>query len=110
MRDSLLNDLVPGDTLRVTGHLHLPRAPGEPMWLAVTTLVVLVTAPLLTDPASATTVVLERYGPYVCWFDANTTGVDVFTEPGTWVGTAPEPDEIGELLDAFEHRQAASGE
>ncbi|MEW1761530.1 hypothetical protein AB0393_34160 [Streptomyces cyaneofuscatus] len=107
---AVLHDLVPGDTLRVTGHLHLPRTPGEPMWLAVTTLAVLDTALLLTDPASVATAVLERYGSYVCWFDADTDGVDVFTETGTWVGTAPAPDEIGDLLEAFEQRQSTSGE
>ncbi|MEV7645184.1 hypothetical protein AB0O32_35240 [Streptomyces rubiginosohelvolus] len=53
---------------------------------------------------------LEQYGPYVCWFDADTPSVDVFTETGTWVGTVPAPDAIGELLEAFEQRQAASGE
>ncbi|MCR8945080.1 hypothetical protein NW249_23465 [Streptomyces sp. OUCMDZ-4982] len=107
---AVLHDLVPGDTLRVTGHLHLPRTPGEPMWLAVITLTVLETAPLHTDPASVATAALERYGPYVSWFDADTEAVDVFTETGTWVGTAPAPDEIGDLLEAFEQRQAASGE
>ncbi|WP_030705136.1 MULTISPECIES: hypothetical protein [unclassified Streptomyces] len=107
---AVTHDLVPGDKLRVTGHLRLPRTPDDPMWLAVTALTVLETAPLLTDPATLATAVLERYGPYVCWFDADTTGVDVFTETGTWVGTAPAPDEIGALLDAFEQRQAAGGD
>ncbi|MGW5803408.1 hypothetical protein ACWFQ7_29435 [Streptomyces bacillaris] len=107
---AVLHDLVPGDTLRVTGHLHLPRTPGEPMWLAVITLTALETAPLDADPASVATAALERYGPYVSWFDADTDAVDVFTETGTWVGTAPAPDEIGDLLEAFEQRQAASGE
>ncbi|KOU45742.1 hypothetical protein ADK56_32540 [Streptomyces sp. MMG1522] len=107
---AVIHDLVPGDKLRVTGHLHLPRTPDDPMWLAVTTLAVLETAPLLTDPAAFTTAVIDRYGPYLCWFNADTTGVDVFTETGTWVGTAPAPDEISARLDAFEQRQAASGE
>ncbi|WP_354598111.1 hypothetical protein R1Y80_27255 [Streptomyces sp. JL1001] len=106
-----IHDLTPGDKPRVTGHLRLPRTPDEPLWLDVTTLAVLETAPLLTDPAAAvTTAVLERYGPYVCWFDADTDAVDVFTETGTWVGTAPAPDEIGDLLEAFEQRQSTSGE
>ncbi|MFF8747201.1 hypothetical protein [Streptomyces californicus] len=107
---AVIHDLVPGDKLRVTGHLRLPRTPDDPMRLAVTTLAVLETAPLLTDPAAFTTAVIDRYGPYLCWFDADTTGVDVFTETGTWVGTAPAPDAISALLDAFEQRQAASGE
>ncbi|MEU0984677.1 hypothetical protein ABZ488_36365 [Streptomyces griseus] len=105
-----LHDLVPGDKLRVTGHLHLPRTPDDPVWLAVSTLAVLETASLLTDPAAVTTAVLERYVPYVCWFDADTPNVKVFTETGQWVGTAPDPDKIGVLLEAFEERQATGGE
>ncbi|MFD7748000.1 hypothetical protein ACFV2V_16905 [Streptomyces sp. NPDC059698] len=42
---AVLHDLAPGDKLRVTGHLHIPRTPDEPMRLAVTTLAVLDTAP-----------------------------------------------------------------
>ncbi|MFF5881037.1 hypothetical protein ACIQ9M_34410 [Streptomyces californicus] len=106
---AVIHDLVPGDKLRVTGHLRL-RTPEDPMWLAVTALTVLETAPLLSDPPALATAVLERYGPYLCWFDADTTGVDVFTETGTWVGTAPAPDAISALLDAFEQRQATGGD
>ncbi len=80
------------------------------MWPVVTTLAVLETAPELSDPAAVATAVIERYGPYVCWFNADTTDVEVFTEGGTWVGTAPEPNDLGELLEAFEQRQAAGGE
>ncbi|MDJ0384981.1 hypothetical protein [Streptomyces sp. G-G2] len=105
---AVIHDLVPGDKLRVTGYLRLPRTPDEPMWLVVNTLTVLETAPLLSDPAA--TAVIERYGSYVCWFDADTTGVEVFTEDGTWVGTAPAPNDLGELLEAFEQRQATGGE
>ncbi|MFB7852376.1 hypothetical protein ACFC34_35915 [Streptomyces sp. NPDC056053] len=107
---AVIHDLAPGDQLRVTGYLRLPRTPDEPMWLAVTTLTVLETASQLSDPAAAATALIERYGPYVCWFDADTTDVEVFTEGGTWVGTAPEPNGLGALLEAFEHRQAAGGE
>ncbi len=64
----------------------------------------------MTDPATVATALIERYGPYVCWFDADTTDVEVFTEGGTWVGTAPEPNDLDELLEDFEHRQAAGGE
>ncbi|MEE1735438.1 hypothetical protein PUR49_02665 [Streptomyces sp. BE147] len=105
-----IHDLVPGDKLRVTGYLQLPRTPDEPMWLVVAALAVLETAPLLSDPASAATAVLERYGPYVCWFDADTPDVEVFTDAGTWVGTAPEPSAISELLEAFEERQTTNGD
>lgn len=107
---AVIHDLVPGDKLRVTGYLRLPRTPDEPMWLVVTTLAVLETAPELSDPAAVATAVIERYGPYICYFDADVPEVEVFTETGTWVGTAPAPDEIGDLLHVFEQRQAASGE
>ncbi|MFE9700577.1 hypothetical protein [Streptomyces sp. NPDC006270] len=107
---AVIHDLAPGDKLRVTGHLRLPRTPDEPVWLAVSTLAVLETAPLLSDPATLATAVLERYGPYACWLDADTPDVEVFTDAGTWVGTAPEPNAISELLEAFEQRQAAGGD
>ncbi|WP_370424346.1 hypothetical protein AB8O64_36955 (plasmid) [Streptomyces sp. QH1-20] len=109
---AVIHDLVPGDKLRVTGYLRLPRTPDEPMWLVVTALSVLEPAPLMSvaGPAAVVTAVIERYGPYVCWFDADTPDVEVFTEAGDWVGTAPEPNGIGQLLEAFEHRQAAGGE
>lgn len=106
----VIHDLVPGDKLRVTGYLQLPRTPDEPMWLVVATLAVLETAPLLTDPAADATALLERYGPYLCYFDADTTAVEVFTETGQPVGTALDPDKIGALLNAFEEHQAAGGE
>lgn len=107
MAHAVLHDLVPGDQLRVTGHLHLPRTPDEAMWLAVTALEVLATAPLMGSPETAATAVIERYGPYVCWFDADTTTVPVWTETGTWVGVATDPGELGELFSQFEQRQAA---
>ncbi|MEU9125737.1 hypothetical protein AB0C96_38990 [Streptomyces sp. NPDC048506] len=43
---AVLHDLQPGDQLRVTGYLRLPRTPDDPMWLAVVQLKVLATAPL----------------------------------------------------------------
>ncbi|MCL6293244.1 hypothetical protein [Streptomyces sp. 43Y-GA-1] len=98
-----IHDLAPGDKLRVTGHLRLPRTPDEPMWLAVSTLAVLETAPLLSDPATLATAVLERYGPYVCYADADTSEVEVFTETGEPVGTAPDPDKIGALIKDHEN-------
>ncbi|MFJ9412467.1 hypothetical protein [Streptomyces sp. NPDC101393] len=51
---AVIHDLVPGDKLRVTGYLRLPRTPDEPVWLVVTTLAVLETAPLLSDPPRPT--------------------------------------------------------
>ncbi|MFE4061647.1 hypothetical protein ACFXP3_36075 [Streptomyces sp. NPDC059096] len=80
------------------------------MWLAVSTLTVLETALELSDPAAVATAVIERHGPYVCWFDADTTGAEGFTETGDWVGTAPEHPDLGTLIETFERRQATDGE
>ncbi len=74
-----IHDLLPGDKLRVTGYLQLPHTPDEPMRMVVATLAVLQTAPLLSDPGTPATAVIERYGPYVCWLDADTPDVEVFT-------------------------------
>ncbi|MFE6743865.1 hypothetical protein [Streptomyces tubercidicus] len=49
---AVLHDLAPGDQLRVTGYLHLPRTRTEPMFLAVRELHVLEAA-LLLDEAAA---------------------------------------------------------
>ncbi|MGW2393926.1 hypothetical protein ACWCYK_31210 [Streptomyces lydicamycinicus] len=54
MAHAVLHDLAPGDQLRVTGYLHLPRTPTEPMRLVVTGLYVLQSALLLGYPASPT--------------------------------------------------------
>jgi hypothetical protein len=113
MARAVLHDVEPGTKLRVTGYLRLPRTPDEPMWLDVDTLEVLEPAPPLSDPpdpAAAATAVIGRYGPYICFFDADTTEVPVWTETGAWVGTAAEPIDLGALIEAFEHRQAAGGE
>ncbi|MFE2823474.1 hypothetical protein [Streptomyces sp. NPDC059271] len=107
---AVLTELQPGDTLRVTGVLRLPRAPGEPTWLAVTGISVLATAPQLTDPAAPATTVIEQYGPYLCVFDADTAEVEAFTQDGAWVGTVPEPSGLSNLFAAFEERQATGGE
>ncbi|MEU6310770.1 hypothetical protein [Streptomyces sp. NPDC047014] len=111
MARTVIHDLVPGDKLRVTGYLRLPRTPDEPMWLVVSALTVLETAPQRSDPAALSTAVIERYGPYVCWFDAEDSGeIPVWTEAGVWVGTAGDPDALSELIAVFEQRQAAGGE
>ncbi|MFF3085878.1 hypothetical protein ACFVRB_12590 [Streptomyces nojiriensis] len=111
MAHSVIHDLVPGDKRRVTGYLRLPRTRDEPMWLVVPTLAVLETAPQLSHPAALSTAVIERHGPYVCWFDAEDSGeIPGWTEAGVWVGTAGDPDALSELIEAFEQRQTAGGE
>ncbi|MFI9080941.1 hypothetical protein ACIGW8_31480 [Streptomyces sioyaensis] len=51
MAHAVLHDLAPGNPLRVTGYLHLPRTPTEPMFLVVTELRVLQSTLLLDAPA-----------------------------------------------------------
>ncbi|MEU6680911.1 hypothetical protein [Streptomyces sp. NPDC046925] len=104
-----IHELGPGDELRVTGHLRLPRTPDEPMMLVVITLALLEPAPVPSEPTA--TGHLERHGPYVCWFDTENPGeVPVWTEAGVWVGTAGDPGTLGKLIERFEQRPAAGGE
>ncbi|WP_217208905.1 hypothetical protein [Streptomyces sp. AC550_RSS872] len=114
MAAAVLNDLVPGDKVRVTGYFRVPRTPDEPMWLAVTALELLQTAPQPTHPdpdtGEAITAMLERYGPYVCFIDADTDEVPVWTETGAWVGVADTPADIAELLDSHEQRHGVGGD
>lgn len=104
----VLHELVPGDQLRVTGHLRLPRTPDEPMWLSVTRLEVLRAAPPLGDTDTGTEGVLlvERYGPYTAVHDPD--GVTaLWTQSGVWVGETEDQDTVIDLLAAFEQRRAA---
>ncbi|MEV7160282.1 hypothetical protein AB0N77_37690 [Streptomyces misionensis] len=106
MAHQVLHELTPGDQLRVTGYLRLPRTPHEPMWLVVTEMTLLQPAPT----TGAFTAMLERYGPYVCYIDADTDQVPVWTQDGAWVGVADTPADLGQLLEAFEQRHGAGGE
>ncbi|MFE1198506.1 hypothetical protein ACFW6E_38140 [Streptomyces olivaceoviridis] len=107
MAHQVLHQLTPGDQLRVTGYLRLPRTPDEPMWLVVTEMTLLQPAPTFTD---AFTAMLERYGPYLCYIDADTDQVPVWTENGAWVGVADTPADLSELLESFEQHHGAGGE
>ncbi|MFG2097215.1 hypothetical protein [Streptomyces sp. NPDC048612] len=51
MARAVLHDLAPGDQLRVTGYLHLPRTPTDRMFLVVRELHVLESALLLDEAA-----------------------------------------------------------
>ncbi|MEU2357963.1 hypothetical protein ABZ599_34140 [Streptomyces misionensis] len=106
MAHQALHELTPGDQLRVTGYLRLPRTPHEPMWLVVTEMTLLQPAPT----TGAFTAMLERYGPYVCYIDADIDQVPVWTQDGAWVGVADTPADLGQLLEAFEQRHGAGGE
>ncbi|MFH9605531.1 hypothetical protein ACR31U_35275 (plasmid) [Streptomyces rochei] len=107
MAHQALHELTPGDQLRVTGYLRLPRTPDDPMSLVVTELVLLQPAPTFSNAFTST---LERYGPYTCYFDADTDQVPVWTETGAWVGVADTPAELAQLLEAFEQRHGAGGD
>ncbi|MEU4265599.1 hypothetical protein ACYCCF_30620 [Streptomyces argenteolus] len=100
---SVLTDLVPGDELRVTGCLRLPRTPDERLCLYVLTLEVLTPMP----DQVASEMRIERNGPYLYVFDADHTTVPVWTTDGAWVGTAEDPASITQLLADYERRQSA---
>ncbi|GAA3163709.1 hypothetical protein [Streptomyces ramulosus] len=103
MAHQILHELTPGDQLRVTGYFRLPRTPDEPMRLVVTEMTLLQPTPTFAD---ACTAMLEHYSPYVCYIDADTDQVPMWTETGTWVGCADIPGDLGDLLEAFEQRLA----
>ncbi|MFF1593123.1 hypothetical protein ACFVY0_34140 [Streptomyces sp. NPDC058286] len=103
--DALLNEIQPGDLLRVTGIVVPTEDPDAPARFTVDALEVLeaAPAPVLYD------LVLERWGTYVAVFDADRDAVPVFTDHGKWVGEAASPDAISDLIDAFAGRGPTAG-
>jgi hypothetical protein len=126
---AVLHELRPGDHVRVTGYLGLPRISGHPMWLHVLTLELLGTLPLeptdddgdgQADDASTTAAAdpvapadgdtlsdagrLERFGPYIVWSDPDLCADTVWTETGELLGTAVYPDTATTLIDTHQRR------
>jgi hypothetical protein len=122
---AVLHELRPGDHVRVTGYLGLPRISGHPMWLHVLTLELLATLPLNAgdddaDDATDTTVAadpvvpvsdtlsdagrLERYGQYIVWSDPDLCADTVWTKTGELLGTAVYPDTATDLIDTHQRR------
>jgi hypothetical protein len=116
---SVLHELTHGDQLRVTGYLRLPHTPDDVMWLEVHTIEVLNTAPLrLVDPDvplpgeppptgrledNQAVPLLERSASYLLLHDP--TGLThVWHTTGASVGETENPDDIADLIDAFERR------
>ncbi|MGW0669763.1 hypothetical protein [Streptomyces sp. NPDC002746] len=95
---ALLNEIQPGDLLRVTGTVVQPDDPTDPALLTVDAMEVLAAAPIpvLYD------LVLERWGGYAAVFDAERDTVPVFTVDGAWVGEAASPDAILGLIGVYE--------
>lgn len=96
---ALLNEIQPGDLLRVTGTVAQPDDPTAPALLTVDAMEVLeaAPAPVLYD------LVLERWGGYAAVFDADRDTVPVFTAAGAWVGEAANPDAILDLIHTYEN-------
>ncbi|ROQ23237.1 hypothetical protein EDD98_7687 [Streptomyces sp. PanSC19] len=96
---ALLNLVQPGDLLRIGGHLALPGPADEggPR-MDVDALELLAPAPA----RHLAEMVLDRYGSYLVVFDPDVDTVPVFTETGTWVGTAEHTDAITDLIHAHE--------
>ncbi|MEC3992069.1 hypothetical protein VSR01_00295 [Actinacidiphila sp. DG2A-62] len=128
LAQAVLNELRPGDHIRVTGYLGLPRISGHPMWLQVLTLELLGTLPLdpadddqADDAGDATTAAagqvtpsssdtlsdvgsLERFGQYIVWSDPDTAADTVWTTTGELLGTAVYPDTCTDLIDTHQRR------
>lgn len=121
----VISEFQPGDRIRVTGYLGLPRIAGHPMWLHVATLELLDAAPprstedtdatparasedATVEPAIATLSahgLLERFGPYLVYTDPDLCADSIWTETGEWIGTAVYPITATDLINA--HRAAA---
>ncbi|MEV4975371.1 hypothetical protein [Streptomyces scopuliridis] len=100
---ALLNDLEPGDLLRLSGTLTLPHNTTG-MQLHVDTLDVLATVPLrTTDQHQTPQFAVDRYGEYAAVSRSDTSAVQLWTEAGAWVGTATDPAAIGSLIDSYEN-------
>lgn len=131
LTNAVLHELRPGDHIRVTGYLGLPRISGHPMWLHVLTLELLGTLPLdpadddadddQADDAGDTTAAaagpvtpssdtlsdvgrLERFGQYIVWSDPDTAADTVWTTTGELLGTAVYPDTCTDLIDTHQRR------
>ncbi|MCZ4098036.1 hypothetical protein [Streptomyces sp. H39-C1] len=97
---ALLTELKPGDLLRLSGLLVLPDRADGGMRLQVDALEVLDTVPLCTT-RDADQFTFDRHGDYIAISDS-TAVVHVWTEGGTWVGTAPDPASVDILITAYE--------
>lgn len=120
----VISELQPGDHIRVTGYLGLPRIAGHPMWLHVATLELLDAAPPRStatedtgtgseDPAAPATATLsdhgqlERVGPYLVYTDPDLCADSIWTQTGEWVGTAVYPTTAADLIHAHQRGTAA---
>ncbi|WP_369384071.1 hypothetical protein [Streptomyces sp. cg36] len=101
----MLNEVQPGNFLRLTGTLLPPQPPDTVARFTVEALEVLDTGliPVLRD------MVLDRYGDYIVVFDADRDQVPVFTTHGQWVGAADNPDAITTLIDIHERVNGGDG-
>ncbi|MDJ0345789.1 hypothetical protein QMK19_34930 [Streptomyces sp. H10-C2] len=100
-----LDELEEGDLLRVEGLLMLPCATADGVLrLQVEAIEVLSPAPIREiEPDS-----VERYGPYVI-VNGNTDSigadpVQMWTDAGAWVGIAPGPAAVQDMITAYEAR------
>jgi hypothetical protein len=108
-----VSHLQPGDLLRVTGFMRIPRTPDAPIWFEVLTLELLAPVPVqapadqgdafTAEPTIGADVLIERYGRYLLVHDP--VGVTVlWSESGSWVGETEDPGTLADLIAAFERR------
>lgn len=118
---TVLHDLQPGDQLRVTGWLRLPRTSGDGLAVCVASIELLEPAPphgasdtaadelplLPSNSSLSHDGELERFGPYVVHYDPDTTVTSVWRQDGKWVGADAYPVSVDDLIEPFERRTAA---
>ncbi|MDF9810929.1 hypothetical protein [Streptomyces sp. SPB162] len=104
-----LEDLEEGDLLRVEGVLMLPGGSADGVLrLRVEAIEVLSRAPVRAiEPET-----LERYGPYVIVSgttdDIGADPLQMWTDAGAWVGIAPGPAAVDDMITAYEARTEGS--
>ncbi|MCZ4119620.1 hypothetical protein [Streptomyces sp. H39-S7] len=100
-----LEELEEGDLLRVEGVLMLPGGTADGVLrLRVEAIEVLSRAPVREIEPDT----VERYGPYVIVSGtSDTIGADplqMWTDAGAWVGIAPGPAAVQDMITAYEAR------
>ncbi|MCC9708230.1 hypothetical protein E4N62_25000 [Streptomyces sp. MNU76] len=112
---AVVNDLGASDLLRVSGHLLLPRDPGDGIRLQVRAIHVLEDGVDLSQVAGEDELgphvlselgYIERYADYQTWNDPDACLTSVWHVSGSWAGSTDEPSALSDLIAA--HRRGAT--
>ncbi|MGW7425772.1 hypothetical protein ACWGJB_38070 [Streptomyces sp. NPDC054813] len=112
---AVVTDLGASDLLRVSGHLQLPRDPGDGIRLQVSAIHVLENGVDLSHVDSEDELgpvalseygYIERYGDYQTWNDPDACLTSLWHTSGEWVASTDDPSALGDLIAA--HRRRAT--